>query len=300
MQDALPDLVAAGRQRRPKNAGIAAIAEKLGLTITGARFEMPPGEPAQPLEKIIQLKAEFINPTLLSGRMGALEGQVCWIANPGGGGGTGFLVGADLVLTNHHVMTKVAANPALAENVVLRFDFKQTIDGQPVLRQKMTECHLAASDWCIDTKPPSANDWDSALGDADPNELDYALLRLDSRIGDDPVGGASADPKAAPRGWIDATAIGVAPGVGQHVFLLQHPEGDPLRLSVGTVTEYNGNRTRVRYNANSKDGSSGSPCFNAHLQLCALHHAHDMQTPPRWNQAVPMAAIVDRWIYPQD
>lgn len=197
-------------------------------------------------------------------------------------------------------MAKVKENPALAPNVVFRFDFKQTTAGQPVLRSKITECRLAASNWWIDGKPPSAKDWDAALGDAGMDELDYALLRLDLRIGDEPVGGATTDLKAAPRGWIEAKAIGIAPDVGEQVFLLQHPEGEPLRLSVGTISAYNGNQSRMRYNANSKDGSSGSPCFNADLQLVALHHAHDTQTPPRWNQAVPMDAIVAHWKYPQD
>ena len=45
----------------------------------------------------------------------------------------------------------------------------------------------------------------------------------------------------------------------------------------------------------SKDGSSGSPCFNADLQLVALHHARDPQSPPRWNQAIPMKKIRAAW-----
>jgi len=297
-RDGLVDLVAAARNRRPKNAAIASLAETLGLTISGSRFDTPLLEQPQSLEKMVQRNAKFINPAAFRERLGPLEGQVCWIAMPGGGGGTGFLVGPDLVLTNHHVIAAVKTNPALAPDVRLRFDFKQTTDGQPVLRSKVTESRLAAADWWIDGKPPSSMDWDAALGDAGMDELDYALLRLDSRIGDDPVGGATADQNTAPRGWIDATAIGIAPEVGHQVFLLQHPEGEPLRLSVGTIGAYNGNKSRIRYNANSKDGSSGSPCFNADLQLVALHHAHDTQTPPRWNQAVPIAAIVGHWQYP--
>jgi Trypsin-like peptidase domain/Effector-associated domain 1 len=297
--DMLPDLVAAARQRRPKNASIADLAERIGLTISGARFDSPLAEPTKPLEKIVQQHARLLNPPEFRAALGPLEGQVCWIALPGGGGGTGFLVGSDLVLTNYHVIAAVKKNPALAPHVVFRFDFKQTTSGEPVLRAKITECRLAA-EWWIDGKPPSAKDSDAALGDATIDELDYALLRLDSHIGDEPIGGVTADLKAAPRGWIDLKSVGVDPTVGEQIFLLQHPGGEPLRLSVGTVTGYNGNKSRVRYDANSKKGSSGSPCFNADLQLVALHHAHDTQEPPRWNQAIPIAAIINCWQFPLD
>jgi len=48
-----------------------------------------------------------------------------------------------------------------------------------------------------------------------------------------------------------------------------------LQLTVGTIKEFNAACTRVRYDANSKAGSSGSPCFDGDLRLVALHHAHD-------------------------
>ena len=146
MRDQLIDLVAAARARRPKNAAIATIAEKLGLTVTGPRYDTPPAEPPKALEEMVQRNAKFINPATFRERLGALESQVCWIGIPGGSGGTGFLVGPDLVLTNHHVMERVKANPALAPGVTFRFDFKQTADGQAVLHAKVAECRLAAND----------------------------------------------------------------------------------------------------------------------------------------------------------
>lgn len=298
-RDQLIDVVAAARARRPKNETIAAIAEKLGLTVTGPRYDdTPPGESSYPLEKMVRHNVEFIDPAAFRERLGALERQVCWIALPGGGGGTGFLVGPDLVVSNYHVMEEAKENPSLAPDVRVRFDFKQTTDGQPVLRSKVVECRLAEKHWWIEGRPPSSKDWDAKLGDAGMNELDYVLLRLACPIGEIPVGGDTVDHTAEPRGWIDTSEIGIAPEVGEQIFLLQHPDGEPLRLSVGTITEYNGNKSRIRYNANTKDGSSGSPCFNAKLQLVALHHAHDTQQPPRWNQAVPFEAIIMHWDLP--
>jgi hypothetical protein len=297
MRDTIADLVAAVRARRPKNLIIADIAETLGLTTTGPRFDPPPAQPNKTLEELIRRNVQFIEPVSFRERQGSIEGQVCWIGLPGGGGGTGFLVGPDLVLTNQHVVKRLVGDAALAPHTLVRFDYKQTDQGKPVLASKVTEVRLAGQ-WLVDSSPPSKKDWDATLGDAGLDELDFALVRLATKIGDEPVGGSSGDQNAQPRGWIDVAAAGLAPDIGQQIFIFQHPDGEPLRLSVGTITEYNGNKSRVRYDANTKDGSSGSPCFNASLQLCALHHAHDTNRPPRWNQAVPIGAILGRWHYP--
>jgi V8-like Glu-specific endopeptidase len=40
-------------------------------------------------------------------------------------------------------------------------------------------------------------------------------------------------------------------------------------------------------------GSSGSPCFNARLELIGLHHAGDVAAQPTYNIAIPVRAIVD-------
>jgi len=123
-------------------------------------------------------------------------------------------------------------------------------------------------------------------------------LRLDEPIGELPVGGDTLDVQARPRAWIDTLAETPALAVGNQVFLLQHPRGEPLQLTVGTVTAFNASGTRVRYDANSKDGSSGAPVFDADLNLVALHHARDPAEPPQWNQAVPFAVVKAVWKLP--
>ncbi len=293
MNDWLADLVAAARKRRPRNLKIAAIAEGIGLTITGARLDNPTN---RPFEEIIQANAKFIDPNLFREKLGLLEGQVCWVDIPGGGG-TGFLVGPDLVLTNDHVIDRLREGQASWQDVKCRFDFKKAIDGSPVDQKKQTEVKLDATKWLVDRLPPSKYDWDPNLSNASPQELDYALLRLAERVGDRPVGGDTVDPRAEPRGWIDASVKPPALAAGNQVFLLQHPRGEPLQLAIGTVKEFNANGTRLRYDANSRDGSSGSPCFNADLQLVALHHAHDTGFPPKWNQAIPFGVIQKVWKY---
>jgi len=294
MNDWLFDLIAAARERRPKNSEIGAIAQDLGLTIAGPRLDNPTGKP---LDEIIQKNAKFINLATLLAKLPLLEGQVCWVDIPGGGG-TGFLVGTDLVLTNDHVTERLRTGQARWQDVKCRFDYRQAIDGTTLDRKKKTEVGLDAAQWLVDRLPASQYDWNPSLGSASAAELDYALLRLAEKIGDLPVGGDTVDSKVQPRGWIDIKAMPPPLVAGNQVFLLQHPKGDPLQLAIGTVKEFNANGTRLRYDANSKDGSSGSPCFNIDLELVALHHAHDPAYPPKWNQAIPFKEIKNVWKYP--
>ncbi len=293
MEDWLLDLAAAARERRPKSAALTSVAEDIGLTIAGPRLSNQSGKS---LEQVIQENAKFINPALFRERLGELEGQVCWLEIPGGGG-TGFLIGPDLVLTNRHVIERVRAGKASPADVRCRFDYRATLEGAEPATKQPVRVGLHAN-WLIDSQPPSEFDWEPALGNAAATESDYAILRLADPIGNSPVGGDTADAKAQPRKWVD-TAGDVPPlTAGNQVFLLQHPQGEPLQLAVGTITEFNAAGTRVRYDANSKNGSSGSPCFDADLRLVALHHAHDPASPPQWNQAIPFAVIKKQWKLP--
>jgi len=291
LDDFLLDLVAAAHERRPKNKEIAQIAEDLGLTTTGPRLVKSSNKP---LEELIQENAKYITPSIFREKLAELEGQVCRIVIPGGGG-TGFLVGPDLVVTNQHVIDRIKNNLVNVTDVTCWFDYRESADGTSMSAKKTTEVKLHPNKWLEHEKPASQYDWDPALGDAAPDETDCALVRLAERIGDIPVGGATADPDATRRGWITANATVPPVVAGNQVFVLQHPRTEPLQLTVGTVKQFNSHSTRMRYDANTKDGSSGSPCFDSDLQLVALHHSRDPVTPPQWNQAVPLGRIQDAW-----
>ena len=287
----LLDLLAAARERRPKNTELQKIAEDRGLTATGPRLSNPTGTP---LQKLIQANAKFINPAIFDQKLPELENQVCWIDIPGGGG-TGFLVGPDLVVTNYHVVERLVNHLALPSDVRCRFDYRQAADGTELTTKKKVIVQLDPNQWLVHSKPPSQFDWDPTLGNAAADETDCALIRLAESIGDEPVGGDTMDPNAPRRGWIDTTVNPSPVTAGNQVFILQHPKGEPLQLAIGTVTEFNPNGTRVRYNANTKDGSSGSPVFDADLQLIGLHHAFDPHSPSQWNQAIPFSVIKQIW-----
>jgi hypothetical protein len=286
----LLDLVAAAHERRPKDEALAAIARDLGLTADGARLVNRTG---RSLEEVIRDNAKFINPEIFRQRLPQLEGCVCWIDIPGGGG-TGFLVRNDLVLTNDHVVTRIRNGGARYQDVKCLFDYRQALDGSLLTRKRKIEVGLA-TDWDVNSQPPSEFDQNPELGEATEQQSDYALVRLADAIGDLPVGGDTADAEAPPRGWIDTTAETPALAKGNQVFLLQHPRGEPLQLTIGDVVGFNKAGTRVRHDANSRDGSSGSPMFDADLKLVALHHARDAAEPPKWNQGIPFAVIKKVW-----
>jgi hypothetical protein len=308
MEGWLIDLVAAAQERRPRDSKLREIAEDLGLTLTGPRMD---NVTQTPFEAIVRENAQLLNMSELLSGMAVLQGQVCFIDIPNGGG-TGFLIGPDLVMTNDHVINSLREGPNREDRLARTrclFDYKEglnPVDPQddPIKlgKKKVTEVKLnldpQAEDggWLVDRLPPSDKDWDYRLGDAAELELDFGVIRLEKEIGREPVGGLTGDLDARQRGWIDATIDAPALAAGNQVFLLQHPQGQPLQVSIGQVTGYNGKGTRMRYDANSRYGSSGSPCFNADLQLVAIHHAYDtVNRPPQWNQAIPFGKIRSAW-----
>ena len=85
---------------------------------------------------------------------------------------------------------------------------------------------------------------------------------------------------------------------GTPLSIMQHPQGEPLKLSFDddAVIAVNANGTRVTYTTNTERGSSGAPCFNARWELVALHHSGDPNFDPAhkptYNEGIPIAAIV--------
>jgi hypothetical protein len=87
----------------------------------------------------------------------------------------------------------------------------------------------------------------------------------------------------------------------QAAFIFQHPFEDgyvkPLQIDweKPAILGVNKNNTRVFYNVNTRRGSSGSPCFNAKLELIALHHAGGKDWPAGqnylYNQGIPIGKI---------
>jgi hypothetical protein len=212
---------------------------------------------------------------------------ICKIEIPGDRefGGTGVLVGPNLVLTNHHVIYPPGRAIDL-RRVECLFDFRKledmiTIDpGRPVRLDP---------DWVPLTRNPSRTDGDVNSSTAPAaDELDYALLRLEHRIGDEPLGNPRTASASLPtRGWLKLYTQPPALRPTDEVIILQHPQTRavqpqlPLQRASGSVVQSGWPLLRVRYTADTLHGSSGSPCFNQRFEFVALHHCGDPLWQPR-------------------
>ena len=253
------------------------------------------------LEKVIRKTNGFIDVAQWRTKLAKIERQVCRIEIHGDHAGTGFLIADDLVMTNYHVIEELLGDqPAVEPHAVrLRFDMKKSADGNTV--NDGVRYRLPDENWNVDASPYSEADGKpDALPSAD--ELDYAILRVAPRTNDE---GNSFTPGREPvqgtpdkfRGWIPLPqkAFDFQPHLP--LFIVQHPEDQPLKMALDTdsIQSVNANGTRVKYTTNTEPGSSGSPCFDSNWNIVALHHFGDTNWKnPEWNQGIPIHLIASR------
>jgi V8-like Glu-specific endopeptidase len=217
-------------------------------------------------------------------RLVQIEHRVCRVELDGSGLGTGFLVGPDTVLTNWHVVEAAKAAGRMKE-LRCRFDYVRLPDGTMQAGQAVA----LHADGCLNSSPYSGTEKTDHPDDPPPSvdELDYALIRLATPLGQQAVDGKT-------RGWITLPAAQLPLAKDAPLLIVQHPEGGPMKLALDTqaVIGVNANGTRVRYRTNTDPGSSGSPCFTMDWDLVALHHYGDPKwLNPLFNQGVPIALI---------
>jgi hypothetical protein len=283
------DLLVAAVNAAPSNPQLQAIAQQVGIGSAAPQ--------ARELEKLARTSTEFFDINQFRSRLGAIEAQVCRIELKRQNGtewATGFLVAPDVVMTVFHVLEKVIVE-ADAPDLVCRFDYRTLPDGRTY---PGTEVRLAR-DWLIDYSAYHPSDVRVARdpGDVDvpdDDHLDYALLRLDTYLGAEPIGGGSGEIAAARRGWIEMPRVSPPIEPGSPIFVLQHPQGAPLKLSIemNGIVEMNPARTRVWYNASTEPGSAGAPCFSQSWDLIAIHHSRRLQSELK--EGIPIEAIVRR------
>jgi V8-like Glu-specific endopeptidase len=223
-------------------------------------------------------------------KLAEIEGRVCRIEFPElQARGTGFLVAPDLVLTNYHVIQDVHKGVAIPGAVVARFDYKVLRDGVTVGAGTTYPLH---NDWLVDHSQYSGSDFETQpAADAPPDKLDYALLRLAQRAGDQMLEGV-------PRKWIALPSVQHDFIQSPALYIVQHPEGKPMQVALDTQSVIKATPTRVRYTTSTEPGSSGSPCFSADWDWVALHHSGDPKyyqegKKPEYNQGIPTSAIAN-------
>ena len=181
--------------------------------------------------------------------------------------GTGFLIADTLVLTNYHVLgqtdEEVKNNAA---QVVLRFGYTEENDNQ-----------LTYNCFHLNAKQPILSHSPANQG------LDYVLLQVASNI--------TKIPEIQPTPY---TLKPPSKGMGVHI--LQHPQGDTMKLAINNngITYVNKSQGLMQYVTYAFGGSSGSPCFNDNWEVVALHHAERAKSFGRIREGILFGAIYEQ------
>lgn len=202
--------------------------------------------------------------------------SMCRISFPSGLGqtlGTGFALSPTQVLTNYHVIEPLLNDSQLVPRVKLVFGYAE-VSGTLQIGPKAE----LAPDWHHASAPYAPFDEGKSTKLPAPSELDYALLNLLK-----PVEGI---------GTVTLPDAAFSAKENDIVFVLQHPEGQPLKLAMGLVTVLPVSN-RLRYSATTLAGSSGALVLDDQLRPLALHHAGDpnFKTMAKFNQGIPLSLI---------
>jgi hypothetical protein len=194
--------------------------------------------------------------------------RVCLIDRADGSEATAFLVEPDLILTAAHAMMGTAGIFADPTKITVRFDDFMWSDGKPA---QGATCHLETSAGGTQPEVVASSITVDSSGTrivAEENGLDYVLLRLDRKIGNEPLPFTSRL-----RGWMNLSVINDRPTEGP-VDVLQHPQGQLLRVGRGFVDDAPGlNDKRFQYRAITRLASSGAPVLDSGKRLIGMHVA---------------------------
>ncbi|WP_426584184.1 trypsin-like peptidase domain-containing protein [Mucilaginibacter sp. R-33] len=252
------------------------------------------------LERVLNA-APSINPANFLVGLARCKRCVCRIdisTTEGDFSGTGFLIWKDLVISNYHVFQELIETPEKVQSILCKFDYELSPDGNTInpgmdVRLAAGQPVIAYSKFSpLDADPPENIDAAWTKG-----ELDYAIVRLERAVSEEPFGIKQDQVSQAPaRGWIDITSVTALPKPGNPIVILQHPDSRPLEMVIDLsgITALDPSALRVRYSVNTEGGSSGSPCFDEKFGVIALHNVGDpKQWKPTYNQGIPMVRIAE-------
>lgn len=252
---------------------------------------------ASALEALTSPADPFIDTTKLAQWLIRAERHVCRV-RCGVDLGTGFLIGPDLVLTCHHVVAEYLDKAA--SEVQVLFDYRKDANGNDPVERPDAWLDIDPG-WSIPSSPHSHHDITLAGPEPTTDELDYAVLKLKTRIGYE-----VPEDETGPRGWQDVSADRPLPKATSPVMIVQHPgipnssppAQHPLKIAFETPG-FEGpiaNTTRVKYKPSTLEGSSGSPVYDRTFKPVALHHNRGQIDPnavdlAKNNRGVPLALI---------
>ena len=179
--------------------------------------------------------------------------------------GTGFLIAADILLTNNHVLNSVE----VARAATCAFNYQIDRDGAPATPRVFA----LDPDRLFLTSP--------ALGG-----LDFTFVAVKDRPGD-------------AFGWIALERDAFAVADRDYVNIIQHPSGRPKALVLQDNRVRRQDQTVIQYTSDTEPGSSGSCAFNNRWTPVALHHASKPAPPADvkagykyLNEGIKFSAIV--------
>ena len=178
------------------------------------------------------------------------------------GSATGFLVGADVFMTNHHVFE----NEHDAANAVLQFNYELNADGSPAGRDE----------WRCDP---------NNMFRTNPS-LDYSIVHVKKKNGKD-----------AGDVWGSLNLRhGSSVMRNQRVNIIQHPRGRFKEIAFRDNQVKVVSDEYIHYLTDTDKGTSGSPVFDDWFNVVALHNqrVRDPNNPHRWyrNQGYRIDAIL--------
>jgi hypothetical protein len=277
------ELIAALQASRPNNIIIRNLPDAIRLAETSLLKIQATG---LSLEKVVN-GGGFADLRIWAEKMVGIGQALCRIEYPTGAGtgfGTGFLISKDCVLTNFHVVENHLNGKLDPAELACRFDYARDAEG--IAEGRLVKLAPGKS-WLLAYSSYDPSDI-SGVGEAAADNLDFAVLRLGEAASEHEVGGG------ARRGVVSIPKESNLPADNAPIFVVQHPKGSPMALSVGIMKGTTANGSRMRYDADTLPGSSGSGVFDQGLNLVALHHAGDPAAALRakYNQGIPIKAIL--------
>lgn len=194
-------------------------------------------------ESVIGDREDFLPVSFLA-RGYAVSAAVAMVTvgGPQRAGGTGFLIGGGLFITNHHVLPDVDTTRAST----IEFGYEFDAQGQ----------RLASTRFALDPGTCFITD--------DQNSLDVTVVAVGPRL--DGPGELASFGACTLSDANDKHAIGMA------LNIIQHPELLPKCIAIRNNLLTARDSQVLLYETDTKVGSSGSPVFNDSWEVVALHH----------------------------
>jgi DNA/RNA endonuclease G (NUC1)/V8-like Glu-specific endopeptidase len=180
-----------------------------------------------------------------------------FLGRSGAWSGTGFLIGPNLLLTNHHVLNSV--NVATSATAV--FEFQTAPDGRPLT-------------------PSVFNLRPERLFLTSPTDggLDYSICWVDGEPG-------------SRFGSVRARRAAFGIAVDEFANIVSHPAGRYKEVVLQENTVRWQDDLVVHYTSDTEPGSSGAAVCNNAWQLVALHHASKPADGGVVNEGIKLSAI---------